>query len=46
MIVSKYAVGGACLDRSTYLDVNFENYDIELNKYLKTNIIWLLDMSF
>ena len=22
-----------------YLNSNFENYDIELNKYLKTNII-------
>ena len=32
----------------TYYIHNYdiENYDIELKKYLKTNIIWLLDMSF
>ena len=29
-----------------WLNSNFENYDIELKIYFKTNIIWLLDMSF
>ena len=28
------------------LNSNFENYDIELEKYLRANIIWLHNMNY